>query len=202
LTVREPDQVEARFRADTTNWNSRLAFDGAPTPADTTANTGNGRASYESQSFGFNLSYAAGADTFELVITRPDTTTSTLSLPAPDIDQLNTLSLSTSGSRGAVSLTGVEFSGGSFFVDAFPNVDSAPGGPTFAETFLYFGDAANLTAFDWSLSGDLSFGTFTRDNPSEGSKVTVRLFDTIPAPSTAALVGLGALVAIRRRREA
>ncbi|MEL7484084.1 MAG: PEP-CTERM sorting domain-containing protein, partial [Planctomycetota bacterium] len=174
--------------------------DGAPTPADTTANTGNGTASYENQSFGFDLSYTSGTDTFEFVITRPDTTTSTISLPAPGIDQLNTLSLSTSGSRGAVSLTGVEFSGGAFFVDAFPNVDTAPGGPTFAETFLYFGDTANLTSFDWSLSGDLSFGSFTRSNPSEGSKLTVRIIDTIPAPGTAAMLGLGGLVASRRRR--
>ena len=200
LTVRESDQVEARFRADTTNWNTRLAFDGAPTPSDTTANTGNGRANYENQTFGFDLSYTTGTATFDLTITRPDTTTSTISLPAPDIDQLNTLLLSTSGSRGAVSLTGFEFSGGSFFVDAFPSVDTAPGGPTFVESFLYFGDAANLTAFDWSLTGDVSFGAFTRSNPSEGTKLNLRLIDTIPAPGTTALLAAGGLLAARRRR--
>jgi hypothetical protein len=124
-----------------------------------------------------------------------------LTQPTDTMGQLNTIQIFTVGSRGSVTLTDVAFTGLGMDVTTFPDVSTDPGGPTFEETFLFFGDTFDLLTGDWSLSGKLAFGTFTNTNPSEGSKITVKLRNAeIPTPGAAGLLAIAGLAGARRRR--
>jgi len=115
----------------------------------------------------------------------------------------NTIQIFTNGGRGSVSLANLALTapGVSLSDGDFPELDTAPGGPTFVETFLFLGNNYDLLSGDFSLSGDLTFGAFTRNNPSEGSKITIKLRNGfIPAPGAAATLALAGLAAARRRR--
>lgn len=204
LTPNSDDRIEARFRADANNWDTRLEFDSFPDNGDTTGNVANNRANLEGSTFGFDLAFDSTTSVVSFTITRPDTTTSVLTQTISGFDQLNTIQLFTSGSRGSVTMTALDFAGLGMDTNAFPNINTKPttlGGPTFAETWLHFGNSFDLLSGDWSLSGNVLFDDFTRNNPSEGVKMTVKLRDTtIPAPGALALLGLGTLGATRRRR--
>ena len=204
LTPNSGDRIEARFRADTTNWDTRLEFDSFPNNGDTTGNVANSRSNLEGGTFAFDLSFDSTTAAVSFTITRPDTTTSVLTQAVSGFDQLNSIQLFTSGSRGSVTMTALDFTGLGMDTNAFPNIDSQPnalGGPQFAETWLHFGNTFDLLSGDWSLTGNVHFDDFTRNNPSEGAKMTVKLRDTtIPAPASLALLGTAGLAATRRRR--
>lgn len=196
-------RVEARFRADTTNWDSRLEFDSFPNNGEALAGVGNGASFFENQSFGFELAYSSASQEIEWRITAPGGAVTTLAQDLSSFGQVNTIQIFTNGGRGSVSLSNLLFSSPSLTInDAdFPDIDTDPGGPVFAETFLFLGNATDLLGEDFSLSGDLAFGTFTRSNPSEGSKITVKLRNGfIPAPGAVATLAVAGLAASRRRR--
>lgn len=207
VVFEDESRLEARFRADATNWDSRFEMDSFPNNGDLTANVGNGRGFFENRSFDFSLSYDAALELATWAITSPSGAITSLSMSTAGFDQLNVIQLFTTGSRGSVTLTGTEFNGLGITGLEFSGVNTAPaasGGPTFAETFLFFGDDFDLLAGDWSLTGVLSFGTFTSNNPSEGSRITVKLRDAftipVPAPGAAAVLAVGGLAGARRRR--
>ncbi len=205
LQPRDASRIEARFRADTTNWDTRLEYDSLPENGDLTGSVGNNKSFFENQGFGFEMSYDHVAQEITWTITGrlPSTAVlNSLTQPTDTLGQLNTLQIFTTGSRGEVTLSDVEFIGLGMDVLAFPDVNTEPLGPTFSETFLFFGDTFNLLSGDWTLSGTLNFGNFTSSsNPSEGAKVTVKLRNAeIPAPGAMALMGIAGVVAVRRRR--
>lgn len=200
------DELEARFRADRNNWDTRLEFDGDPGPTEVTGNVnqpGN-LSQLENQRFSFDLSYelATGIATWTITPLTGGGSTSVLTQDIGSFTGTNVVQLFTSGSRGSVTLDNVFYNSASDNL-AFPNVDTRPsaeGGPTFAETFLFFGNDADITTADFSLSGNLEFGSFTNNNPSEGSKITAKLRNgfLVPEPASLLLLAIGAL-AIRRR---
>lgn len=194
-------RVEARFRADTTNWDSRLEFTSFPATGDNTANVSNSLATFQNQSFGFRFAYSLAANRIDWSLTAPGGAVTTISQNPTGFGNLNVLHLFTNGARGAVSVSGLSFSGLGFGVNAFPSINTQPSGPQFVETYLHFGDSVNLLSGDWSLDGTVSFGTFTHNNPSEGSKITIKLREgLVPTPGAAGVLALGALAAGRRRR--
>ncbi|MEO1129164.1 MAG: hypothetical protein AAFX05_05565 [Planctomycetota bacterium] len=199
LQFENDTRVEARYIVHTSNWDMRLENDGSPSPGDNTRNVSNSRAFFENQSFDFELSYAQLSNELSFTVSKGGTDYALDYTPA-GFGNANVLQLATSGSRGPVSLSDVEFVGLGETVDMFPNIDTQPGGPTFAETFLYFGDDFDLLAGDWSLSGTLSFGSFTHSNPKEGTKLTLKVREAIPAPAGATLACVAACVLLRRRR--
>ena len=205
------DRIEARFRADTTNWNLRLAPDSFPDTSDVLRNAGNGRGAYEFQTFAFTLSYDASLEQMRWETVGGVTGTDVLEFDTAGMGPFNTFQIFTAGSRGGVDIEGMAFDwlgtpGVEF--NAFPSIDTSPSTdtslPTFAETFLLLGNSFDLLSGDWTLSGSLTFGAFTRDNPSEASKLTIKLRNTespfVPTPGTAALLAAGGLAAARRRR--
>lgn len=205
LQPRDDTRIESRFRADTTNWDTRLEYDSFPMNGDLTGAVSNNKAFFENDTFGFKLNYDHDLATITWTISGPAPATgtlNTLSQPTGSMGQLNTLQIFTVGSRGTVSLTDVAFTGLGMDVNAFPNLDTAPSpGVSFKETFLFFGDAFDLLTGDWMLTGNISFGTFTNNNPSEGAKITVKLRNAeIPAPAGAFVLGLAGVAAARRRR--
>lgn len=205
LQPRDETRIEARFRADATNWDTRLEYDSFPENGDLTGAVGNNKSFFENQGFGFELSYdhVAQEITWTIAGRLPSTAVlNSLTQPTDTLGQLNTLQIFTTGSRGEVMLSDVQFIGLGMDVLAFPDVNSQPLGPTFSETFLFFGDTFNLLSGDWTLSGTLNFGAFTsHSNPSEGAKVTVKLRNAeIPAPGAIVLAGMAGAAAMRRRR--
>ena len=196
-------RIESRFRADANNWDSRLEFDSFPDNGEEQVGVGNGRSFFENQTFGFDLSFDAMTDEVTWSITAPGGAVTVASQDVGTFGQVNTVQIFTNGSRGSVSLTNLALPGpGVSLNDAdFPSLDTDPGGPTFVETFLFLGNSYDLLSDDFSLSGDLTFGAFTRNNPSEGSKITVKLRNGfIPSPGAAATLALAGLAAVRRRR--
>ncbi len=198
-------RIESRFRADTTNWDTRLEYDSFPMYGDLTGSVGNGASFFENNTFGFELAYDHAAEEVTWSITGPAPGTgvlNSLTQPTDAMGRLNTIQVFTVGSRGSVTLTDVAFVGLGMDVLAWPNLDTQPSppGPTFEETFLFFGETFDLLSGDWTLSGNLSFGSFTHSNPSEGSKITVKLRNAVPAPGAAGLLALAGVAAARRRR--
>ena len=205
LQPRDDTRIEARYRADVTNWDTRLEYDSFPMNGDLTGAVSNSRAFFEDDAFGFELAYDHDAQTVTWTISGPAPATGVLNAltqPTDMMGQLNTIQIFTVGSRSPVSLTDVAFVGLGMDVLSFPNLDTNPGGPTFKETFLFFGDSFDLLTGDWTLSGRLAFGTFTQNNPSEGAKITVKLRNAeIPSAGAGAVLGMGCVVAgLRRRR--
>lgn len=202
LQENDDTRIEARFRVDTTNWDSRLEFDSYPNYGDTTGHVGNGTSFFENKTFGLVLSYADATDTATWTITAPSGAQTTLTQDVTGFDQLNTMQIYTSGSRGDVSLSNLVFDGLGMNFTSFPDLNTAPSpAVTFKETFLYFGTDL-LSNGDWTMSGDVSFGTFTKSNPSEGTKVVIKLRDAHVVPEPAGLLMLvlgGATVFIRRK---
>jgi hypothetical protein len=205
LQPADDTRIEARYRADTTNWDTRLEYDSFPMYGDLTGHVGNGRSFFEGSTFGFELAYDHTSETVTWTISGPAPGSGVLNSlvqPTDSMGQLNTIQIFTVGSRGPVSLTDVAFVGLGMDVLSWPDLDTQPSppGPTFEETFLFFGESFDLLTGDWTLSGNLSFGTFTKNNPSEGSKITVKLRNAVPSPGAAGVLALGALAAARRRR--
>lgn len=202
LQPRDDTKIQARFRVDVTNWDTRLEFDGDPNNGDVTGNVSNNLNFYETTLFGFELAYDSGNDEATWTISGPSGILDSLTQPTTDLSFLNTIQVATSGSRGDVTVTNLAFTGLGMDVNSWPDVDTNPGGPTFAETFLFFGDGFNLLGGgDWTVTGNVDFASFTRNNPSEGTKVTVELRNAeIPAPGATAIIALGAIGLCRRRR--
>lgn len=193
-------RVEARFRADATNWDMRLAFDGTPKPTDTTANVLDGRGAFADSTFGFTLEYAADESVYAFQVTRPDGRVQAIKAEANGVDAINAIMFATTGSRGKVSLWDVVMKGPGFYWSGMNDLTSSPWAVTRSDAILYFGDRFDLTSTDWFVAGNLSFGAFSTPNPSEGAKVTINLFNAIPAPASGCLVGMASgLVLIRRR---
>lgn len=203
LTRTASDVLEARFRADTTNWNLRLENTGSPAPGDNQLNMSNGRGFYEGNSFDFVLSYSAPLGRFEWTLGRNMGKVSTLVFDADQFDSFNTIQFAASGTRAEVTVTDLLFTGLGESIDAWPSLSASPSGPSSTQTNLFFGDSANLLASgDWQLTGRVGFDSFTHNNPSEGAKISVRLYQAaeIPSPSSMAGLLLAAGFCISRRR--
>lgn len=196
------NRIESRLRADTGNWDSRLEFDSFPDNGDLTDQISNNINTFQNQTFSFELSFDFAAQQVAWTITDPGSTDHTLVQNVAGFGNVNIIQLFTVGSRGEVDVENLEFNGLGLSVNAFPDIDTNPVSPRFSETFLFFGDSFDLLTGDWSLTGDLTFGTFTDNNPSEGSKITIKLREgfLIPAPTAAAPLALAGLLATRRRR--
>lgn len=197
------DVLEARFRADTTNWDLRLENNGDPIAGDNQAHLANGRGAFEGRSFDFSLSYSASLDRLEWSVSRFGGPSSSLTFNTSDLGEFNTIQFASSGSRATVDVNSLVFSGFDVTESAWPSLSTSPGGPTFAQTNLFFGDDADLLSGDWQLSGRVSLDDFTRNNPSEGAKINARVvrIEQIPGPSGIAglLLATGYCV-VRRRR--
>ena len=197
-------KIEARFKADFTNWDSRLENDGFPIANDNQAGVANGSGSFDGVNYQFSLTHTAantGAE-FEWTITRPDSSTVSLTHTSSGLINPNTIQFFTSGSRGVVDVENLAFTGLGMDVNAWVDVDTAPsglGGPTFADSFLFFGNGFDLLSGDWTLAGDVTFSDFTNSNPNEGAKITAKVFNAVPAPATAGVLALAGLAARRRR---
>ena len=209
LQTRDMNRLAARYRADTTNWNSRLEFDTMPNNGDQTANAGNGASRYADQTFSFTLSYDAGTgdSTWSVSGSAAGANPTSITQSMTGFTRLNLFQISTSGRSGPTTVTNLMFdtvgTANDVASSAFPNIDTqlnANGGPEFAETFLFFGDNYNLLDNSWTLSGDLTFGSFNRSNPSERNKIDITVRDAVPTPASAALLGMSGLAALRRRR--
>jgi hypothetical protein len=204
LAFTSSDVLEARFRADTTNWNLRLENNGSPASGDNQLNMANGRGFYEGNSFDFVLSYSASLDRFEWALSRNMGKVSSLVFDADEFESFNTIQFSSSGSRADVTVSDLAFSGLGMTETAWPGLSSSPSGTSFAQTNLFFGNSANLLSDDWQLSGRVGFDNFTQSNPGEGAKITARLYQTaeIPSPSGMAGLMLAAGFCLARRRRA
>ncbi|MFK7760376.1 MAG: PEP-CTERM sorting domain-containing protein [Phycisphaerales bacterium] len=203
LVLNEGSGLEARFKADINGWDSLLSDNSTTSGASTTGQISNTRSDFENQTFAFDLTYDASISLFSWTITRPDETSNTLTQSLTTTDSFNTIQLFTDGSAGTTSLTNLSFSGmGETLTNSdFSNIDTGPSTGTFAESFLFFGNAADITSEDWTLSGDISFGQFNRNNPNERNKITIQIRQAaVPAPATFAIIGIGGLVSARRRR--
>lgn len=191
--------LEARFKADTTNWDLRLATEGTPVPGGNQANLANGHPNFEGRGFDFSLTYDAGIDTFTWNVEAQRGKAQSLTYTNAGITHSNAFQIFTSGSRASVTVTDLVFEGVGEFIDVFPDISTSPSGPTFAQTYLVL-QGANLAAENWSLAGSLVFDNFTTRNPGEGAKINIKLVDAaiIPAPG----VGLALMIplAMRRRR--
>ena len=203
----DPARVESRFRADTTNWNLRLEEGSFPVVNEPSQlNTGNGRALYENQTFAieFRHEFTMDGSRFVWSVERDDGVVSgSVMLDAQSDFAPNSIKIFTNGERGSVSIADLQFEGFGITANGFGNLDVQPnadGGPNFRETVAFFGLGFDLLADEWTLSGLMTFGTFTTSNPSEASKFTVKLQTLIPAPGSAALLAMGGLVLTRRRR--
>lgn len=203
-------KVESRFRVDVGNWDTRLEFDSYPDNGDTTGHISNSKSFFENQTFQFDMSFVDSTDTVSWKITKGGNVVSNLSQVMTGFNSLNTIQMFTAGSRAGIDLENVTFSGLGLNVTNFPDIDTSPNGPTFVNTYGFFGNNFNLLAGDWSLTGDLTVGTFQHRNPSERAKLTIKLRDSeipapppvIPAPSAAAgAIALMSMLATRRRRK-
>lgn len=193
--------MEARFKAATTNWESRLETDGSPNNGDLVGHVANGQGNFEGRSFGFDFTYDAADAELTWSITRvANGNVTTLTRNAAPAGDANTIEFFTSGSRAIVDVTDLTFSNASGST-AWPELDTSPNGPTFSKAVLYLDD--DLMSGDWSLSGSVNFDAFTKSNPDEGAKVVAKLYRgdfTIPAPGTFALIGAAGVATARRRR--
>jgi|GEM_PF-2413211 len=204
LQFSNDNRVESRLRVDNNNWDSRLEFDSFPDNGDMTDDVFNaGQA--ENRTFGFAMSFSLATSEVSWTITDDaGGTLSTLTQSVTGFGDVNIIQIFTNGARGSVSLADVTYTDAMQTVGMWPDIDTQPaadGGPTFAETFLFLGDGYNVLGGDFSLTGDISFGTFTSPNPSEAAKITIKLREGfIPAPGAAALLGFAGLAAARRRR--
>lgn len=197
------DRVEARFKADTTNWTMRLSDAPQPFAGDNLLNSGNGRSTFEGRSFGFSLAFDSVAKELSWTITNDAGSASVLTYDASAPGSTpNLIQIATSGSRGTVVLDNAAFSSPGDSSVAIPSLSVGPAGPTYAETFAFFGDTADLYGSDWSLAGIVSFDDFTHNNPNEGVKLSMSLrsAEVIPAPATAFVLLPVAGLAMRRRR--
>ena len=197
------DRVEARFKADTTNWNMRLSDAPQPFAGDNLLNTGNGIGAYEGRSFGFSLAYDSVAKELSWTITNDANNASVLTYDASGSGMTpNLIQIATSGSRGLVQLDSVGFSGQGESGASVPSLSASPSGPTYAETFAFFGNDADLYAGDWNLDGVVTFDGFTHSNPNEGVKLSMslRAAEVVPTPATTLALLPVAGLALRRRR--
>lgn len=191
--------IEARFKADTTNWDLRLATNGTPVPGDNQGHLANGRSNFESRGFDFALTYDAAIDTFQWSVDSETGASRTLSLAGTGLSEANAFHLFTSGSRASVTVTDLLFTGFGESIADFAEIDTSPTGTTFRQGYLVL-PGEDLTASDWSLTGSLVFDDFTRSNPNEGAKINIRVAHAavVPAPATALLIVTP--LAFRRRR--
>ena len=119
-----------------------------------------------------------------------------------DLTVTGNLSTAANASDGTADI----FSGGtdfglnvwSFSTDT--NVSVTVGAQAFAGSTTWTIDAANYAAMlAGNTSGDIYFGADTDDDIASGA-VLIGTWNVVPAPSGLALIGLGGLVAGRRRR--
>lgn len=203
LAYTSTDRVEARFKADTTNWNMRLSDAPQPFAGDNLLNTGNGIGTYEGRSFGFSLAFDSVAKELSWTITNDGGNASVLTYDASGSGMTpNLIQIATSGSRGLVQLDSVGFAAPGESNASVPSLSANPSGPTYAETFAFFGNDADLFGGDWNLTGAVTFDSFTHNNPNEGVKLSMslRAAEVVPAPATVLALLPVAGLAMRRRR--
>jgi len=194
--------LEARFRADTTNWNLRLENSGSPSAGDNQSNLANGIGAFRDRSFDFELSYSVALERVQWVVSRSNGLSGSLVYDASPFDSFNTIQFSTGASRATVTIDDLVFSGLGVTEAAWPNLSASSTGTAFRQTNLVFGEGANLLSEDWSLSGRVSFADFTHNNPSEGARINIRLVQAtvIPSPSGIVSIALAAGWCLSRRR--
>lgn len=199
-----PDVLEARFRADTTNWDMRLENNGSPAPGENQLNLANGLGAFRDRTFDFSLSYSSELDRVAWTVSRSSGLTGSLFFDAAELASFNTVKFATGASRSSATVSDLSFSGLGHSLDAWPSLSASSSGNSYAETYLFFGNSADLFAGDWTLSGKVRFGDFTHNNPSEGAKVTLKLYQAaeIPSPGGIAALGLAAGFCMARRRRA
>ncbi|MFB3430634.1 MAG: hypothetical protein ABL309_06925 [Phycisphaerales bacterium] len=196
------DALEARFRADTRNWDLRLENNSDPAAGGTHTNLHNGRRAFQNREFDFVLSYSAALDRLQWTVTRSRGKSRTIDFDTFGLDSFNTIQFESSGVRASVDVANLVFSGFGADHSAWPSLSTSPDSGTFAQTSLYFGDDADLLAGDWELSGRVGFGDFTHRNPSDDARIGARLVQVSQIPGPASIAGLmiaTGLCIVRRR---
>jgi len=204
FAIASSDVLEARFRADTTNWDLRLENSGSPSAGGNQSNLADGSGAFNNRTFDFVLSYSAALDQVSWSVSRGSGLSGLLVYDASAIDSFNTIHFATGAGRATVSVDNLIFSGLGMTESAWPDLSASSAGTSFRQTNLILGEDANLLASDWSLSGRVHFADFTHNNPSDGAGISVRLYQAaeIPSPGGIASLGLAAGFCLARRRRA
>ncbi|MEM0984085.1 MAG: hypothetical protein AAGI17_09065 [Planctomycetota bacterium] len=195
-------RVEARVKVDRFNWDMRLESDSFPNAGDNTRGVSN-NLSFFQQTFAFSYAFDLGSQEITWSLTTQDgSQTFALTQDVSGFGEADAIEIFTNGSRGFVDIENLTFTNADGSFDMFPNLDVAPGFDTF-ERFVAASDQ-NLLASSFDLSGNITFGGFTSNNPNEGVKLTIKIRDavdsTVPAPAAAAAFGAAGLFGARRRR--
>ena len=194
------ESVQARFKADTTNWDTRIGVSGVTKPAEITGAVANNRTSFENQSFGFELSYSSDVQRYAMVISKPGASPSMVELTEQEVRDINTIRIDATGSRGGIGLTQFYFKSQNHSWAEIPDLAADIKGPTTDSVMLYFGERASLTDGDWVIACTVGFGAFDRSNPGEGVKMTVTMSSMapIPQPASVALFAVAGMCGVRR----
>ncbi|MEO0512172.1 MAG: hypothetical protein AAF108_04665 [Planctomycetota bacterium] len=189
----------ARFRADSNDWDLRLAADGFADNGDTRGDLGTGRPYFEGYTFDFELRYVAATRVSTLLVARDDRQSASVDLAVDTGATANTFQLSAIGSQGDIYVTSLSLliEGSEVDIDS-SGLSAATVGST-DETFLWLGDGVDLYSNDFSLIATVGLDTFDTDNPSDGVRFDVNVFQAgrIPAPATA-MAGMFLLLPVRR----
>lgn len=194
--------IEARFKPETTNWDTRIGVSGVAKPTEVTGAVGNGRNAFEYQSFDYTLQYSKSARQYAISISKSGDKPSVIELTDEQVTGINSIRFDASGTRGAIGATQFYFKSENYAGAEIPDLAADMKGSTTDSLMLYFGEKADLTDGDWAIFGKVDFGYFDRTNPAEGVKLTVTMASVqpIPQPATAAIFAIASLCGIRRSR--
>jgi len=191
--------VEARFRADTTNWDVRLESSSFPVVGDNQGNVRNGGAAFRNSRFGVELAFDSDSSRLTWTVDDGGDRTELPLLAGTGSGGFNAIQMFVSGSRAPVTFADIAFDG---FGETISREEDLVGG--WDEAFLVLGDGRTLFDESWTLSGTVAFGDYSHWNPSEGAKLNIKLIATnavvIPGPGVVAVGAAGLAVLARRRR--
>jgi len=209
LTEISDDRIDARFRADIRNWDTRLEDSSNPAAGDTTGNVGRHLSHFDGVTFDVSLSYTVDTNTIEWLISPQSGggQTSALQFMPDEGAFFNTFQIYTKGSRGVTILENLQYNGSP--VADFSSLEASPSpGVTFRQAFLFVGNTTNLLSSDFMLTGELTYTpgveAFTKSNPSDGVGLTIKLRPTlrqggeVPEPTSLALLTVGSMALMRR----